>query len=145
MTSDRLCTPLRGIFIDDENNLYSLCRPGQNLSVWWQQNKTNPSKIRLDNVTLYTTLFASAHFGHQVEMALLDAMNRSVNIRAGFTSWQLNGLWGIFVGINLNLYVAVGLWWKYRRQTVLCLLCRPIFFGDCRSVDQRFAHRLFHE
>ena len=60
MQSDPLCDPPRGIFIDDENNVYSLCNTGRQLSVWWQRSKTNPSTILVDSLTSYTTLFVSA-------------------------------------------------------------------------------------
>ena len=161
MQSDPLCDPPRGIFIDDESNVYSLCNAGRHLSVWWQRNQTNPLNILIDNVTQYTTLFVSAEreaffettkapghivkryvdavnstfvaqfshycfglfidlnntlycslrYAHQVEMASLAGMNKTVTIRAGngsagATSWQLDAPWGIFVDTNFDLYVA---------------------------------------
>lgn len=54
---------------------------------------------------------------------------RAGNGSAGFTSWQLNGAWGTFVGINMNSYLADGA--NYRIQKFMLL-------SDCSgSVEER--------
>ena len=107
-----------GLFIDTINDIYFAHSAGGARVIKRSLNNSNVDNITILSRLCYAifidvndTFYCSLFMGHRVGVVFLQntsstPMTRAGNGTNGSATNQLNRPWGIFVDINLNLYVA---------------------------------------
>lgn len=54
------CGLRRSVFVDGDDNVYSLCNDNHTLSVWWNGDYRNLSTISTGNIANLSSIFVSA-------------------------------------------------------------------------------------